>query len=132
MKLEYLDNIGDGGNYKQVVSENLVRLYDFDQDQTEALVHLIHQNLLLHKQALNLSGVAFIESVNCQLILQLSLDDEGILPSGHPNSFVCYLTEASYQSMIDMIKAAATSGYHWLCDTSDADIDFLYSSGGTW
>ncbi|MBO9561939.1 MAG: hypothetical protein J7621_04160 [Niastella sp.] len=131
MKLEYLDNLSDGGKFQQVVSENLVRLYDFDQDQTEALVHLIHQNLLLNKQALDLSSVAFIESVNCQLILQLSQADKGVLPSGQPNSFVCYLTEASYQNMVGMMKASS-GGHHWLCDTSEADIDFLYSSGGMW
>lgn len=133
MKLEYIDNLSDGGNNKHAEYDNLVRLYDFDQDQTDALMHLIHQNLLLHKQALDLSGVAFIESVNCQLTLQLSLDDEGVLPSGQPNSFVCSLTEVSYQNMTDMMRVVSRSGgYHWLCDVSDADIDFLYSCGGTW
>lgn len=95
MKLEYLNNISDGGKFRQVVSENLVRLYGFDHDQTEALAHLIHQNLLLNKQALDLSNVAFIESLSCQLVLQLSHVDKGILPSDQVNSFTCYLTETS-------------------------------------
>jgi len=30
------------------------------------------------------------------------------------------------------MKAAAEIGYNWLCDTSTDNIDFLYSTGGTW
>lgn len=131
MKLEYLNNISDGGKFKQVVSDNLIRLYDFDESQTTAFAQAINQTLIVDKQMLNLSIIKFIEPQNCSLVLQLSLVDKGILRGSNENTFVCHLTEQSYAAMIQMVKSYS-QGYHWLCDTSAEDIDFLYSAGGTW
>lgn len=131
MKLEHLDDISNGGKFKQIVSENLIRLYDFDESQTEALVQLISQTLLTDKQPLDLSTVSFIESVNCILILRLSSVDKGILRADQPHTFTCDLTEQSHMDTIEMMKAVS-SGYNWLCRTSEENIDFLYSPGGTW
>jgi hypothetical protein len=132
MKLEYLDDISDGGKYKDVVSENLIRLYDFNLKQTTELADLIYQKLIADREKLDLSSVDFINPVNCQLILQLSSVDKGIVKTGKPNTFICDLTEQSYITAIGYMKTAADSGYNWLCDTSKDDIDFLYSAGGTW
>jgi hypothetical protein len=131
MKVEYLNDMTDGGKYKQVVSENLIRLYDFDTNQTTEFAKLVFQTLIVAKQKLDLSSVEFIEPVNCQLILQLSLVDKGILKTDKPNVFTCDLTEQSFTTAIEYMKAT-DSGYNWLCDTSDDNIDFLYSPGGTW
>jgi hypothetical protein len=132
MKLEYLDDISDGGKYKGVVSENLIRLYDFGQIETTKLVELIYQRLIVDKQDLDLTTVDFIEPINCHLTLQISSADKGIMKIGRSGSFICELTEQSYITAIEYMKAAADSGYNWLCDTSADDIDFLYSAGGTW
>lgn len=131
MKVEYLNDMTDGGKYKQVVSENLIRLYDFDTNQTTEFAKLVFQTLIVGKQKLDLSSVEFIEPVNCQLIFQLSLVDKGILKTDKPNIFTCDLTEQSFTTAIEFMKAT-DSGYNWLCDTSDDNIDFLYSPGGTW
>lgn len=132
MKLEYLDDISDGGKYKDLVSENLIRLYDFGQKETTQLVNLIYQRLILDKQSLDLTTAGFIQSINCSVTLQLSSSDEGVIKTDKPNFFICKLTEQTYITAIKYMKAAADSGYNWLCHTSSDDIDFLYSSGGTW
>ena len=131
MKLEYIHDLTAGGKYKDVVSENLVRLYHFDKIQTEKLTTLISKYIIGKKEKLNLSDIEFIESVNCQLTLQLSDTDIGILRTQKNDIFNCYLTKDTYLTAIEIMKTI-DSGYNWLCDISKDDIDFLYSSGGTW
>ncbi|RZK04107.1 MAG: hypothetical protein EOO43_22830 [Flavobacterium sp.] len=131
MKLEYLHDMTDGGKYKPVTSENLIRLFDFDQTQTTDLTSVIYHSVLIDKQQLDLSSLAFIELVNCKLVLQLSSNDNGILKTDEPNQFTCELTEETFKAAIELMKAV-DSGYNWLCDTSEDNIDFLYSPGGTW
>ena len=64
MKLEYLDNISDSGRYKNVVSENLVRLYDFDQKETKELAVMVDtfHPLMLTKEALNIENKDYVMS----------------------------------------------------------------------
>jgi hypothetical protein len=131
MKLEYLEDISDGGRYKQVASENLIRLYDFDESQTSELTRLISQHLLADKQDLDLVNARFLEPINCQLILRLSAVDKGILKTEKPGVFTCSLSEKSYTTLIEIMKSVS-GGHNWLCETSDDNIDFLYSPGGTW
>lgn len=131
MKLEYLDDISDDVKYKDVVSENLIRLYDFNKKETTELADIIYKRLICDKETLDLSNLAFIVPLNCQLILQLATVDKGILKTDEPNIFICYLTEQAYLRAIEFMKGV-DSGYNWLCDTSNDDIDFLYSAGGTW
>jgi hypothetical protein len=131
MKLEYLDDISDGGKYKDVVSENLIRLYDFNRSETIELANAIYKRLICDKEKLDLLSLDFIKPLNCQLNFQLSTIDKGILKTDEPNVFVCYLTEKAYLTAIELMNAV-DSGYNWLCDTSNDDIDFLYSAGGTW
>ena len=132
MKLEYLDNISDSGRYKNVVSENLIRLYDFNQKETKELADLIYQKIIVDKEKLELTSIEFIKPVNCQLTLQLSTFDKGITKTDNEDLFMCDLTQQSYLTAIECMKAAADGGYNWLCDTSNDNIDFLYSIGGTW
>jgi hypothetical protein len=131
MKLEYLDDISDGGKYKGIVSENLVRLYDFDQKETGRLIDIIHQTLIVDKQKLDLSNLDFVIPVNCHLVLQLSPVDKGITKTDKPNVFNCDMTEQSFITAIELMKVVG-DGFNWLCDTSNDNIDFLYSAGGTW
>ena len=46
MKLEFLDDISDGGKFKDVVSNQLVRLYDFDKLQANKFRQLIQSILI--------------------------------------------------------------------------------------
>jgi hypothetical protein len=131
MKLEYLNDISDGGKYKDVVSENLIRLYDFDQNETLQLAELFYKQLAIVGQSLELTSVAFIQSINCKLTLELSSKDEGVLRTEKVDEFICKLTKSTLTEAIENMKAVS-DGYNWLCDTSKDDIDFLYSSGGTW
>src|SRR5689334_968915 len=117
MKLEYLDDISENGKYKGVVSENLVRLFDFTTNETTGLTELIYQKLIVERQSLHLSSLSFIESVNCQLSLQVSPNDDGILKTDQQKVFTCNLTEQSFLTVIEYMKAVS-SGYNWLCDTS--------------
>lgn len=130
MKLEYLEDLTDGGKYTHVVSENLIRLSDFDENQTVLLIKVIN-NFLVTKEAVELSDCDFIEAIDCKLLLQLSNEDLGILKAEKSNTFTCNLTEKSYTEAIELMKATS-EGYNWLSITSNENIDFLYSSGGTW
>jgi hypothetical protein len=132
MKLEYLDDISDGRKYKDVVSENLIRLYDFGQKETTQLVNLIYKRLIIDKQSLDLTTPDFIQPINCHVTLQISSSDEGVIRTDKANIFICKLTEQTCITAIEYMKATADGGYNWLCDTSSDDIDFLYSAGGTW
>jgi|LakMenEpi03Aug12_release.lakeMendotaPanAssembly.Ray.scaffolds.fasta_scaffold713495_2 hypothetical protein len=131
MKIEYIHDLTDGGKYKQVVSENLIRLFDFDKIQTNKLISLITEEILIKKDILDFSKLDFIESINCNLILMLSSEDKGIIKSDNAGNFKCYLTEESYNDFIEIMESV-DKGYNWLCVTSDENIDFLYSPGGTW
>ncbi|RAK70392.1 hypothetical protein [Hymenobacter edaphi] len=133
MKLELLDDLSAGGRFADVVSECLLRLSDFDEAQTAALIGLIEARLLGAGRPLPLAEVPFIRAVNCQLTLVLGAADAGIVETGQPQQFICQLTPEAYHVLLVRLRAvAAGSGYHWLCETSAADIDFLYSPGGGW
>jgi len=132
MKLEYLDDMSDGGVYKNVISENLIRLYEFEEPETSRLADLIHHQLIVNKHSVNLSDLDFIKPINCNLILEVSSIDRGILKNGQLNHFTCLLMEQAYKDVIERIKLVGNGNYNWLCDTSIDKIDFLYSSDGTW
>ena len=132
MKLELLKDLSEGGKYKNVSSENLVRLYDFDKAETERLIQLIVEYLIENSQSLQLSSLNFIESLNCNLLLKISNKDEGIIATEKADTLICSLTTDSYQAMVEIMIKVSENGFNWLCDTSIDDIDFLYSKGGTW
>ncbi len=130
MKLDFLEDMTEGGKYKQVVSENLVRLYDFTPEETTRLIALIQKVVIEEQQELDLGNIEFITPVNCQLVLKVSDDETGITRQDS-NVFVCHLPVASYQEMLPMMEAAS-EGHNWLYEQWISDIDFLYSPGGTW
>jgi hypothetical protein len=133
MKLEYLDDISEGGRYTNVVSDKLIRLYDFDSGQACRLRHLIKKAILDEKRSIDLSSVEFIHPVNCNLVLQIANANEGITTSDNYN-FVCTLTIDNYEEMIANIEPfcdPGSGGYQWLYDI-DCPVDLLFSPGGTW
>jgi len=133
MKLEFLDDISDGGKFKDVVSNQLVRLYDFDKLQANKFRQLIQSILIDRNQTLDLSTAEFVEPVNCTLTLCLADTDIGIT-TGDKINFICALTMSGYENMISLLEPFCiedNSGHQWLYDI-DTPIDFLFSPSGTW
>ena len=133
MKIEFLDDISKGGKCPQVVSNQLVRLYDFDTSQAAMLKEAIQKTEIEGKGEINLSSLEFIDPVNCNLNLRISKEDIGIMTQDKIN-FVCCLTIAGFKEMIYFLVpfcVGDADGYQWLYDL-DCPIDFLFSPGGTW
>jgi hypothetical protein len=133
MKLEFLDDISDGGRFRQVVSDGLVRLYEFDRNQATRLRDRIVTEILEGSRALDLSSVDFIEGVNCALVFTISEEDEGLKTKDKVH-FECALTIASYLRMVQLMQGFCereSDGYQWLYEL-DCEIDLLFSPGGTW
>jgi len=133
MKIEFLDDISGGGRFPHADPNQLVRLYDFDKLQATLLRDTIQKHILESKKAIDLTTLNFIQSVNCNLTLQISDIDKGITTLVN-NNFVCDLTINNYQEMILLIEPFCNieiNGYQWLYDL-DTAIDFLFSPGGSW
>lgn len=133
MKIEYLDDISDGGKYKQVVSDNLVRIYDFDMEQACLLRDVIYKTIIADKKNLDLTSLDFVQPVNCNLLFVLTTEDVGISITDK-QYFICGLTSKGYEDMIQLIAPFCEedlNGYEWLYEL-DTEIDLLFSPGGTW
>ena len=126
MELDYIENVNEFG-------EHVVRLYNFDKSEAIKFSQLIRDTIVTRKQKLDLSQVDFIERRNCNLILGLFKDDEGML-SNDKKTFYCALTLESYHTMLKLLQPFCekeTKGYKYLYDV-DNPIDFLFSPAGTW
>lgn len=133
MKLEFLDDLTDSGKHEDVVSERLIRLYDFDKHQALRLKEIIERELLEGQKEVRLSSLNFIESLNCSLTLKISNIDRGIARA-EDMDFECYLTTAAYKEMVYLMEPFCirdASGYQWLYEVN-CPIDLLFSPGGTW
>ena len=135
MKVEFLPDLTDGGKYKQVVSEQLVRLYDFDYKEAIKFGQQLQKRIVDEHLPLDITALAFIEPINCKLIFAISEADEGITTE-NGFSFICNLTTVAYKHMIYLLEPFCDknyngSGYQWLYDL-DTPIDLLFSPGGTW
>ena len=136
MKLEYLHDVTANGKFKDVVSENLIRLWDFSPQEAKQFQNLIHDfvknsdvtKLSLHKEE-------FITSINCKLTLVKDEANNGINRLSE-EEFICKLNNEGYTHMIELIKPFThedCNGYQWLDEQATiGDIDFLFSPGGTW
>jgi hypothetical protein len=132
MKLEFLDDISRGGFFKDVVSNALVRLFDFDAYEAGLFQQTI-KKLIDDEIEVHLDRLPFIDPINCSLTLSIGDSDLGIVKSGK-KEFECKLTKDSYREMVSLLQpfvAKDSDGYQWLCNNM-ADIDFLFSPGGTW
>jgi hypothetical protein len=133
MKLEFLDDLTDGGKYVNVVSERLIRIYDFDERQALSLKEVIEKELLGRQKEISFSSLDFVELLNCNLTLKLSSIDRGITMADN-GDFECFLTDAAYKEMTYLIEpfcVGESPGYQWLYQI-DCPIDLLFSPGGTW
>ncbi len=134
MKVEYLDDLTDGGKFKQVVSENLIRLYDFDEHEALKFKDKLQETIVQKRAPFELSIEPYIEAINCSFIFRLSENDIGI-SSTDKQSFYCDLTLDSYIWMVSLLEpfsdSKAQNGFQWLYEL-DNPIDLLFSPGGTW
>src|SRR5688572_26097681 len=102
MKLEFLDDISEGGSYPQVVPTKLVRLYDFEPRQAQLLKEVIQNKIINERGTVDLSVLPFIQPINCNLVLRLSDADDGIIVTDSTN-FVCSLTVTAYEKMVHLM-----------------------------
>ena len=133
MKLEFLKDTTEGGHYSDTVNEQLIRLYDFDSEEAKKFCTSIQNSLINKKQSIDLNTLDFIESVNCNLLLQLSETNEGISSSDN-KKFICELTIDKYINILKICEPFyqnKSRGFAWLYDL-DSPIDFLFSPHGTW
>ena len=132
MKLEFLDDIRDGGKITGFVTDQIMRLYDFEKNQAKKFRQEIQQTIIEKGQSIDLTKLEFIETINCQLTLRIAYADIGITASDR-NEFVCDLSICGYENMISLIEpfcSKASDGYQWLYDI-DTPIEFLFSPRGT-
>lgn len=123
MNLDYIADLNEYG-------DDVVRLFDFDRSQSVKFWQLIQEFLNSRKQELNLAEVDFIESHNCNLILRISEEDEGIITDDKIN-FFCDLTQGGYKQMLLLLKPFCnreTTGFQYLYDI-DSPTDFLFAPG---
>ncbi len=132
MKLEFLSDISDGGRFKSVVSDNLIRLFDFNESEAIALSDFIQSTIINNKLELSLSSLDFIEPVNCDVTFRISGKDIGLTSLDMVN-FFCDLTIDSYKEIIYLLEpfCIEANGYQWLYDLEN-EIDLLFSPDGTW
>ncbi|MFI5148477.1 MAG: hypothetical protein ACHQRM_02015 [Bacteroidia bacterium] len=132
MKLEFLSDLTAGGRYKHVVSERLVRLYDFNRQEATKLRAAILEEVITHHKALSLSSLDFIQSLNSNLTFRISHENVGITTT---DGMVLFLDQTieQYKEMLNLMEPfceSESSGYQWLIET--CEIDLLFSPGGTW
>jgi hypothetical protein len=133
MKIEFLDDISEGGRFPHADPNQLVRLYNFDNVQAQLLRQTIQTEIIENKKRVDLATLHFTQAINCNLVLQISDTDKGITTIDN-NNFVCNLTIEKYKEIVFLIEPFCdkeTDGYQWLYDL-DTPIDFLFSPGGSW
>ncbi|HXC04651.1 MAG TPA: hypothetical protein VNZ86_07845 [Bacteroidia bacterium] len=129
MKLEFLANRIDGVGYHPDFSEHLLVLSDFTREEAGLFRDALIRELLPAQKPLDLSGQYYIELVNCNLLMRLSDEDEGIR-TRDSQLLYCDLTPAKYQEMILLLQPFCEKekrGYTFLSE--EGDIDFLLSPG---
>ena len=135
MKLDFLEDMTGGGKYKNVVTENLIRLYDFGPEEAKKFQDLIKYQIIEKKMEVQVDEQDFIEPLNCTLRLIIGSENEGIIWL-EGNEFICKMNLEGYQYVTELVGVFTeedSDGYHWLdADCMNDKVDFLFSPGGTW
>ena len=97
MKIDYLPELTDGGKYKHVVAEQIVRIWDFGYEEAQKLRQLILERIVGNNERLDIAEIPFIEQVSCHLIFEIADDDYGLITTDGFN-FICKLTHKHYAS----------------------------------
>jgi len=140
MRVEFLDDLTEGGKYPQAYPTSLLRLYDFDLEQAQLFRDVVQKKVIDLGQSLNLASESFIEEVNCSLELRIAESDAGVTTSDFKN-FYCNTTLDGYREMLYMMEPFCDPAkediynfqtYQWLYDPVDEEIDLLFSPDGHW
>lgn len=125
MQLDYVENINEFG-------ENVVRLFDFDMVQAQYFKELIQEVIVNRNMKLDLSRADFIEPQNCNLILGIYSEDEGIVTEDN-QTFYCLLTLESFKKMVTLIEPFCkkeSRGFQYLYEL-DNPTDLLFAPAAT-
>jgi hypothetical protein len=124
MKLEWLQGMEEYG----LESDEIVRLFDFSKEESLLLKKAIEYFVIELNNPLDLTRLAYVNALNCNLILQQTDTDYGI-EFVEKTGFICGLTKASFQRMVSLIEPFCLrdlSSYQWLYEV-DTEIDLLFS-----
>jgi len=124
MKLDFKDNLNEYG-------DNMVRLFNSNMQEAEALKNSITTTVIENKQALNVHELDFVEAQNCTLTMILSDEDFGI-SSLNKQHFTCELTLQGYKNIISYIEPFCikeSKAYRMLYDV-DSLTDFVFTPSG--
>lgn len=133
MKLQFLHNIDNNGQFTDVVSNQLIRLFDFDHLQAAEFSKVVKETIIEKQMPLHLNSLGFIDAINCDVTLRIAKEDIGLTTNNNIN-FYCDLTFETYQNMLQLIASfchEGCSGFQWLYDIN-TPIDFLFSKDGFW
>jgi len=125
MHLDYINDVNEFG-------ESIVRLYGFGMAESQKFKALLTAWITNPESILDLSTIPFITCRNCNVIMVIRDEDEGMLTNDY-QTFYCKLTLEGYQNLIALLEPFCmkeTLGYQWLYDI-DNPIDFLFSPAGT-
>ena len=126
MQLDFIDNINE-------FEESLIRLYDFDSSEALLFKELIEEDIIKQNKKVNLAAIDFIEPRNCNMIMGIGKEDDGIL-SKDMETFFCILTKETYQNIVKLIQpfCEKETKAHQLLYDIDNPIDFLFAPAGSW
>ena len=126
MQLDFIENINE-------FEESLVRLYDFDSSEALLFKELIEEDIIKRNKKVNLAAIDFIEPRNCNMIIGIGKEDEGII-STDQQTFFCILTKETYLNIVKLIQpfCEKDSKAHQFLYDIDNPIDFLFAPAGTW
>jgi len=127
MKLEH---IADGSPYCP-----LIHLYEFTDIETAGLRTKVAELAQGSSISIALHDLNFVTPIgDCELVLIVADDDQGILASDSDSLFMCMLSQKTWEQIAGLIesfsKSGGLSGYQWLDETSD--ISLLLSPDGSW
>jgi hypothetical protein len=103
MKIEFIDDISCSGQFPYADPNQLVRVYHFDCLQAGKLMHAIQEIIIETHKEICLTGLDFIQPVNCNLTLQVSGMYKGITTLNNKD-FVCTLTIEKYKEMVFLLE----------------------------
>lgn len=133
MKLDYLSDISNGGQIQGVISDEIVRLFDFNFEEAILFRDAIQTTIIEKNESLNCGKLTFIELINCNLIFTITETDEGIVTNNNIH-FNCQLSIPAYKQMLELLQPFCqrnASGYQYLYDL-DNPIELLFAPGGSW
>ena len=113
----------------------LIRLYDFDTKQACLLQSLLSNLADGTETEVSLQEALSAEAIeDCNLILQTTDKDHGIVWNAQVGTFLCQLRCSSWESVAELVAPfcvrSVAGTFQWLSQTSS--ISWLLSPSGLW